>query len=447
MGSSNFRYSFSQGWKMSTAVYALVDCNNFYCSCERLFRPDLKNKPIVVLSNNDGCIISRSNEAKSLGVQMAAPYFKQRAFLERNNVSVFSSNYALYGDLSARVMSSLRSFCPDMEIYSIDEAFLRLDGFASRNLTDYAQEILNAVYRWTGIPVSIGIAPTRTLAKIASHICKKTCVSTGVYNMSAHWDDAAYVDNLLERISVQDIWGIGRQSGKKLARYGITSARQLRDRENFWVQKMLTRTGLQTVLELRGISCIALDEAPPTRRSIRSSRSFGKPVTSKQDAREAAVAYMVRAAEKLRREHLTATTIGVFIKTSEHRPGDQHAEYISHTLAEPTSYTPLLVQHASEMTDRIFRSGHQYQKVGVILSGLESQHNQQGSLLSITSKESEEQLAAQSRLMHVTDAINKKFGRGTVQYAGEGLGQPWKMKQNNLSSRFTTKWDELCEVS
>ena len=431
---------------MTVTAYALVDCNNFYCSCERVFRPDLKDKPIVVLSNNDGCIISRSNEAKALGVQMAAPYFKQRLFLERNNVAVFSSNYALYGDLSARVMSSLRSFCPEMEIYSIDEAFLRLDGFVNRDLTEYAQKIRNAIYAWTGIPVSIGIAPTKTLAKIASHICKKTCSPTGVFNMNAYWGDTAYIDNFLERISVEDIWGIGRRSGKKLARYGITTARQLRDRDNFWVQKMLTRTGLQTVLEMRGISCIALEEAPSARRSIRSSRSFGKPVTRKQDAREAAVAYMVRAAEKLRREHLTATTIGVFIKTSAHRPGDQHAEYVSHTLAEPTNYTPLLVQHASEMLERIFRENHQYQKVGVILSGLESQYNQQGSLLSLTSKEIEEQLAAQSRLMHVTDAINKKFGRGTVQYAGEGLGQPWKMKQENLSPRYTTKWGELCEI-
>lgn len=431
---------------MSVAAYALVDCNNFYCSCERVFRPDLKDKPVVVLSNNDGCIISRSNEAKKLGVQMAAPYFKQKLFLKRNNVAVFSSNYALYGDLSARVMSSLRSFCPDMEIYSIDEAFLRLDGFSTRDLMGYAQKIRDTIYAWTGIPVSIGIAPTKTLAKIASHICKKTCASTGVFNMNAHWGDGAYIDNLLERTSVEDIWGIGRRSGKKLARYGITTARQLRDRDNFWVQKMLTRTGLQTVLEMRGVSCIALEEAPPKRRSIRSSRSFGKPVTRKEDAREAVVAYMVRAAEKLRREHLTATTISVFIKTSTHRPGDQHAEYASHTLPEPTNYTPLLVQHASEMLGKIFREKHQYQKVGVLLSGLESQHNQQGSLLSLTSKEVEEQLAAQSRLMHVTDTINKKFGRGTVQYAGEGLGQPWKMKQDNLSPRYTTKWGELCEV-
>ncbi|MFA9393767.1 MAG: Y-family DNA polymerase [Halodesulfovibrio sp.] len=431
---------------MTVAAYALVDCNNFYCSCERVFRPDLIGKPIIVLSNNDGCIISRSNEAKKLGVQMAAPYFKQKRFLQRNNVTVFSSNYPLYGDLSERVMKTLRTFCPDMEIYSIDEAFLRLDGFTTYNLTEYAQHIRNTVYKWTGVPVSIGIAPTKTLAKIASHICKKTPSSSGVYNMNEQWENKSQINALLEKVPVGDIWGVGRKSSEKLFNYGITSARQLRDRDNAWLQKMLTVTGLYTAFELRGISSIALDDAPATRRSIRSSRSFGSPVTEKKDAQEAAVAYMVRAAEKLRREELLASTLSVFIKTSTHRPGDQHAEYINHTLDKPTDYTPLLVHHASEMLRRIFREGHEYQKVGVLLSGLESKHNQQGSLLEIVSPRTQDQSESESRLMHVTDAINRKFGRGTVQYAGEGLGQPWKMKQENLSPKYTTDWGELCEV-
>jgi DNA polymerase V len=431
---------------VNVAAYALVDCNNFYCSCERVFRPDLIGKPIIVLSNNDGCIISRSNEAKKLGVQMAAPYFKQKQFLERNNVTVFSSNYPLYGDLSERVMKTLRTFCPDMEIYSIDEAFLRLDGFSTYNLTEYAQHIRNTVYRWTGVPVSIGIAPTKTLAKIASHICKKTPSSSGVYNMNEQWENKSKINALLETVPVGDIWGIGRKSSEKLFNYGITTARQLRDRDNAWLQKMLTVTGLYTAFELRGISSIALDDAPATRRSIRSSRSFGKPVTEKKDAQEAAVAYMVRAAEKLRREELLATTVSVFIKTSTHRPGDQHAEYSNHTLDKPTDYTPLLVHHASEMLRKIFREGHEYQKVGVLLSGLESKHNQQGSLLEMVSPKTQQQSESESRLMHVTDAINKKFGRGTVQYAGEGLGQAWKMKQENLSPKYTTDWSELCEV-
>ncbi|WP_027361610.1 Y-family DNA polymerase [Halodesulfovibrio aestuarii] len=431
---------------MSLAAYALVDCNNFYCSCERVFRPDLIGKPIVVLSNNDGCIISRSNEAKKLGVQMAAPYFKQKRFLERNKVAVFSSNYPLYGDLSERVMNTLRAFCSDMEIYSIDEAFLRLDGFSTYNLTAYGQHIRNTVYKWTGIPVSIGIAPTKTLAKIASHICKKNPNSSGVYNMNDQWGNPLQINDMLEKVPVNEIWGIGRKSSAKLFNYGITTARQLRDRDNAWLQKMLTVTGLYTALELRGIPSIALDDAPPARRSIRSSRSFGQPVTEKRDAQEAAVAYMVRAAEKLRREGLLATTLSVFIKTSEHRPGDQHAEYCTYTLEKPTDYTPLLVHHASEMLCKIFRNGHQYQKVGVLLSGLESKHNQQGSLLELTSPATQQQIEAEARLMCVTDAINKKFGRGTVQYAGEGLGQPWKMKQKNLSPRYTTKWGELREI-
>ncbi|SIO13786.1 Y-family DNA polymerase [Halodesulfovibrio marinisediminis] len=431
---------------MSLAAYALVDCNNFYCSCERVFRPDLRDKPIVVLSNNDGCIISRSNEAKALGVQMGAPYFKQKPFLKRNNVTVFSSNYPLYGDLSDRVMKILRTFCPDMEVYSIDEAFLRLDGFSTYNLTEYAQHIRNTVYQWTGIPVSIGIAPTKTLAKIASHICKKTPKSSGVYNMNDKWAQPAQIDALLENVPVSEIWGIGRKSAAKLYRYGVTTARQLRDRDNAWLQKMLTVTGLYTALELRGVSSIALDEAPAARRSIRSSRSFGKPVTEKTHAQEAAVAYTVRAAEKLRREGLLATTISVFIKTSVHRPGDQHAEYCTHTFDKPTDFTPLFVHHASEMLQKIFRAGHQYQKVGVLLSGLELKRNQQGSLLEVVSTESQRQTESEARLMHVTDAINKKFGRGTVQYAGEGLGQPWKMKQENLSPKYTTDWSKLPEI-
>lgn len=446
MGCGDVCNSFPWEEAVSLAAYALVDCNNFYCSCERVFRPDLVGKPIIVLSNNDGCIISRSNEAKALGVQMAAPYFKQKRFLERNNVTVFSSNYPLYGDLSERVMNVLRTFCPDMEIYSIDEAFLRLDGFSAYNLTEYAQRIRNTVFRWTGIPVSIGIAPTKTLAKIASHICKKAPESSGVFNMNDFWHSPENIDALLEKVPVQDIWGIGRRSAAKLANYGITTARQLRDRDNAWLQKKLTVTGLYTGLELRGISSIALEEAPPVRRSIRSSRSFGEPVTEKKDAQEAAVAYTVRAAEKLRREGLLASTISVFIKTNAHRPGDQHAEYCAHTLDSPTDYTPLLVHHASEMLLRIFRAGHKYQKVGVLLSGLESKRNQQGSLMDITSPETQEQAQTEARLMQVTDAINKKFGRGTVQYAGEGLRQPWKMKQNNLSPKYTTDWKELSEV-
>ena len=431
---------------MSKAVYALVDCNNFYCSCERVFRPDLKGKPIVVLSNNDGCIISRSNEAKVLGVKMAAPYFKQKSFLLRNNVTVFSSNYALYGDLSNRVMNTLRTFCPDMEVYSIDEAFLRLDGFSTYNLTEYARHIRQTVYQWTGIPVSIGIAPTKTLAKIASHFCKTISDSSGVFSISDIWEKPEQVDRLLETVPVTDIWGIGRKSAEKLNRYGITTARQLRDRENKWLQKMLTVTGLYTGLELRGISSIALDDAPASRRSIRSSRSFGKPVTEKSHAQEATIAYTVRAAEKLRRDGLLATTISVFIKTSKHRPGDQHAEYCSYTLDKPTDYTPLLVHHASEMLRKMFREGHQYQKVGVLLSGLESPHNQQGSLLEVTSPQAQKQNEFEAKLMHVTDAINKKFGRGTVQLAAEGLGQPWKMKQENLSPKYTTDWSKLQEV-
>lgn len=431
---------------MSLAAYALVDCNNFYCSCERVFRPDLVGKPVIVLSNNDGCIISRSNEAKALGVKMAAPYFKQKRFLEQNGVAVFSSNYPLYGDLSERVMHVLRTFCPEMEVYSIDEAFLRLDGFAAHNLHEYAQRIRDTVYSWTGIPVSIGIAPTKTLAKIASHICKKTPDSSGVFTMNTLWNNPAQVDTLLESISVNDIWGIGRKSAEKLANYGVTTARQLRDKENAWLQKKLTVTGLYTALELRGIPSIALEDAAPARKSIRSSRSFGIPVTERKDALEATIAYTVRAAEKLRREELLATTLSVFIKTNKHRPGDQHVEYCACTLDKPTDYTPLLVHHASNLLQKIFRSGHEYQKVGVLLSGLESKLNQQGSLFEIVSPATQQQLESESRLMHVTDAINKKFGRGTVQYAGEGLGQPWKMKQERLSPRYTTDWAELREV-
>ncbi|UZP67132.1 Y-family DNA polymerase [Desulfovibrio mangrovi] len=427
-------------------IFALVDCNNFYCSCERVFRPDLATRPVVVLSNNDGCVIARSNEAKALGIAMGAPYFKHRHLLNRTGTAVFSSNYALYGDMSSRVMQVLSMFSPDMEVYSIDEAFLRMDGFRSRNLTGYAQQMREQVRQWTGIPVSVGMGPTKTLAKIASRVCKKTPAFKGVFDMTRYWDSPAAVDRILDTVGVEDVWGVGRRYAAKLAKRGVHTARQLRDLSDEWVRRHMTVVGLHIVLELRGISCIKLEEAPAPRRSIVSSRSFGAPVELRAHAHEAVAAYMTRAAEKLRRESLVAHSVGVFVRTNSFKKEEpQYSNFITRNLARPSDYTPLLLHEGRELLDAIFKDGYRYKKVGVMLAGLESKHGRQGNLLDCLSGETERD-GARDALMRATDAINARFGRGTVQFAAGGVKTEWQMRQDFRSPRYTTDWKELAAV-
>ncbi len=429
-------------------VFALVDCNNFYCSCERVFRPDLARRPVVVLSNNDGCVIARSAEAKALGIAMGAPYFKFRSRLERSGTAVFSSNYALYGDMSSRVMSVLSSYTPDMEIYSIDEAFLRLDGLAGRRLDAHAQAMRRQVRQWTGIPVSVGIGITKTLAKVASRVCKATPACDGVFDMTRYRDSAPAMDRILDSVPVEDVWGVGRRHAARLAARGVFSARQLRDLPDDWVRRHMTVTGLHTVLELRGIPCLELEAAPAPRRTIVSSRSFGHPVEERSDAHEAVADYMTRAAAKLRRESLLAQSVGVFVRTNAFRQEDsQYANFVTDTLERPTDYTPHLLRRAAALLDRIYREGFRYKKVGVMLSGLEPKFGRQGNLLDCLPGEAEKD-KARDALMQVSDALNARYGRGTVRYAAGGAGEErrWHMRQAFRSPRYTTTWEELAVV-
>lgn len=411
-------------------VFALVDCNNFYASCERIFNPKLEGKPVVVLSNNDGCIIARSNEAKALGIKMGAPFFKCKSLIKRHNVQVFSSNYALYGDLSQRVMDVLQQMEPEVEIYSIDEAFVSLP--YSENLTEYATQLRNKVKQCVGIPVSIGIAPTKTLAKLANRIAKKNAQYNGVFDISSH----DKIDELLSSIEVGDVWGIGRQSTKKLNRQGIYSVLQLKKANDAWIRKHLTVTGLRTVMELRGIPCISLENTQASKKSIISSKSFGSPVGSLADLTEAISTYTSRAAEKLRNQKSIAGGLHVFITTNRFKTCMQYSNSEMVILPEPTSSTPALIGAAVKCLKHIYKPGYEYQKAGVMLTDIASETCQQKNLFMETSDD-------KAPLMKALDKINERWGRHTLQYAVTGFKKPWKFKQTRKSPAYTTRWADL----
>lgn len=414
-------------------VFALVDCNNFYASCERLFRPELNNQPIVVLSNNDGCVIARSNEVKALGVKMGDPYFKLKDLLAKHHVHVFSSNYALYGDLSCRVMTILQQMEPEVEIYSIDEAFVSLPYTPGKLHTDYARSLKEKVRRCVGIPVAMGIGPTKTLAKVANRLAKKNAQYGGVFDIT----DSNQIDELLARCDVEDVWGIGRQSGRKLRMRGILTARDLRDADEVWIRKNLTVTGLRTVMELRGVSCLPLELAPPDKKSIVSSKSFGRPVSSLADMKETVATYLSTAAEKLRSQGSAAGAIQVFISTNVFNVNQpQHTQSMMASLPQPSAYTPHLLKAAMHCLEGIFRSGYLYKKAGVMLTEIVSSGQQQINMFGPVSAEKPE-------LMQAIDRINRKWGRQTVQIAAAGLAKPWKMVQAHTSPAYTTNWSEL----
>lgn len=414
-------------------VFALVDCNNFYASCERLFRPGLNNQPIVVLSNNDGCVIARSNEAKALGIAMGAPYFKAKELLARHQVHVFSSNYALYGDMSHRVMTILQQLEPEVEVYSIDEAFIALPHTQARPHTEYARSLQRKVKQWVGIPVAIGIGPTKTLAKVANRLAKKKAQHQGVFDITDH----ERVDELLANYAVEDVWGIGRQSAHKLRLRGIVTARDLRDADDAWLRKRLTVTGLRTAMELRGISCQPLAAVQPDRKSIISSKSFGRPVTTWSDMKEAVATYLATAAEKLRGQGAAAGVVQVFISTNTFAPQQpQHVQSLTTCLPRPSASTPQLLQAALRGLQSIFKPGFQYKKAGVMLAELVPAGYQPMDLFGAVDAEKPELMAA-------VDRINRKWGRETVQLAAAGLAKPWQMVQDHKSPAYTTDWSEL----
>lgn len=422
---------------MASTFYAMVDCNNFYASCERVFNPALEGKPIVVLSNNDGCVIARSNEAKALGVGMGEPAFKCKAFFARHGISVFSSNYTLYGDMSARVHRVLSHFSPDIEHYSIDECFLLLDGHSRDKLVALAQEIKSTVHRWTGIPVCVGLAKTKTLAKVANRLAKKRPEANGVWML----DNPTQIEQELDLLEVGDVWGIGRRSARELQQSGVNTALELTRRTHDWVKEKLTVCGLRTVMELQGISAIPLEEVPPTARSITCSRSFGTRVTELSGLEEALSAYTQRAAEKLRSRGLQAGAVQVFIATARHSEDRQYSNSGTLTMAPPSSYSPELQSKARKILRSIFREGYRYQKVGILLLDLVKENGRQ---LSFDDFLDEGGAERKNELMQTLDSINARYGGGVLRFAGAGTGEKqWHMRQNHLSQRFTTSWTEL----
>jgi DNA polymerase V len=417
-------------------IFALVDCNNFYVSCERVFNPKLEGKPVVVLSNNDGCVVARSNEAKALGIKMGIPAFKCKDLFKKYKVYVYSSNYALYGDMSQRVMDTLTQFTPHIEIYSIDEAFLQLMGLTSVNLVDYARYTKSTVKKWTGIPVSIGIGRTKTLAKVANELAKKNPQYEGVLDITNH----PQLDKLLDSVDVADVWGVGRKYTQLLKQHSIYTAFQLKNASDQWIKEHMTIAGLRSVKELRGISCISLEEIPLPKKGIISSRSFGKPVETLKELKEAVAAYVSRAAEKLRAQGSAASFIQVFLTTSLFK-GPQYSNSSSTQLPIPTAYTPELIYYAHQNLKKIFKSGYRYKKAGVMFSGILPEDKIQPNLFRPSYSSDRRKI-----LMRTVDRINTKWGRNTIQFAAAGIKRAWKMRQFRRSPRYTTQWNEIPKV-
>jgi DNA polymerase V len=417
-------------------VIALVDCNNFYVSCERVFRPELWGKPVVVLSNNDGCIISRSQEAKDLGIKMGEPAFKREQFLHDNGVYCFSSNYKLYGDMSQRVMDILRDFAPAVEVYSIDEAFLDFTGFEG-DLTQCMNQIRKTVFRYTGIPVSIGIARTKSLAKIANRAAKKNAGRNGVYVV----ESLGQQEELLRNTPIEAIWGVGRQYFKMLSRYGILTAYDLAKASPAWVRKQMSVVGVRIQMELLGDPCISMEEVRSAKKAIATTRAFGKKTGDIEVIREAVATYATRCAEKLRRQHSAANIVTVFIHTDPFNLNEpQYQRSIAVTLPIASSDTFELVAYALKGLDAIFVKGFNYKKAGVIVDALVPDAHLQGNLFY------QRNPAAFNKLSEVADAINSRYGRDTLKLAILGSGKKWSLRQEKLSGGYTTNIKQIIQV-
>jgi DNA polymerase V len=417
-----------------TKKLALVDCNSFYVSCERLFNPRIRKKPVVVLSNNDGCIISRSNEAKALGIKMGEPYFKAKDIIIKNKVEVFSSNYSLYGDLSRRVMRTLKRFNTEIEVYSIDEAFIDLSNFPDQDIEKVGKEIRETVLKWTGIPTSIGIAKTKTLSKIANHIAKKKI--SGVTSLIG----IENIDPILEKIDINDVWGVGKQLTKFYQKNGIYNAKQLKNKSNSWIKKSSNVLSSRTAMELRGIPCISLETTTAKRKSCVVSRSFGKRVEKFQELKEAVASYCLNASEKIRSESLVAKAITVFVRTS---PFQRNFGYYSNskTLDFPiaTNNSIEIVKAAVSILESIFKNGYQYQKAGVMLTGLRNDDGRKN----LFSSERDQKIG---NLMRSIDNTNHRYGRSTLSIASAGVQKKWNMKREYSSKIDTADFYSLPKI-
>lgn len=414
-------------------VFALADCNNFYASCERVFNPSLRGRPVVVLSNNDGCIVARSNEAKALGIPMGVPFHEWESLILREGVRVCSSNYTLYGDMSRRVMRVLAQDVPATEVYSIDEAFLSLSGLPRAGLTERMRSLRARVLRWTGIPVSIGVGPSKTLAKVCNKLAKREGDHDGVVN----WMEAADREVCLAGLKAEEVWGVGGRLAKALAAMGIGTALDLARADPDRMRRRFNVCLIRTVLELRGAACHPLGDGPTPRQTVVCSRTFGKPVRGLPALREALCAYTSTAAEKLRAEHSLARMVRVFLMTNLfHHDEPQYGNTAVRTLPAPTAFTPDLIRVAVDGLAEIYREEYRYKRVGVMLADIVPDTLVQADLFARDDPRS-------GRLMRAVDSINGDWGRDTVLFASAGLARPWKMRQRLLSRRYTTRWDEL----
>lgn len=417
-------------------MFALVDCNNFYASCERVFRPELRGKPIVVLSNNDGCVIARSNEAKALGIPMgAAAYLFEKTFIE-NNINVFSSNYALYGDMSARVMNLLATYTPDIEVYSIDEAFLKFEGFDYINLQEYGLKIVKTVTKSTGIPISMGIANTKALAKVATKVAKKFPEKTGgVYLID---DDEKRV-KALKWLPIEDVWGIGRRHAKRLMALGITNAFAFTQLPDQWVRKNMSVVGLRLKRELEGKPMLDLETAKP-KQNIATTRSFDKQYTEFDELRERIATFSVTCAEKLRHQKSCCNALLIFLHTNGFRADlPQYSRNIVMQLPFPTNSSIEIAKFAIEALKHIFKAGYQYKKAGVIVMDITPEDTNQISMF-------ENADPKHKVLMDVMDRLNNAIGEKKVKLASQALDRTWKMKQERLSPRYTTRLSEIITI-
>ncbi|RJK61259.1 DNA polymerase V subunit UmuC [Klebsiella pneumoniae] len=417
-------------------MFALVDVNSFYASCETIFRPDLQGRPVVVLSNNDGCIIARSAEAKKLGIKMGDPYFKCKDYFRQQGVVCFSSNYELYADMSNRVMTTLEEMCPRVEIYSIDEAFCDLTGVRNcRVLEEFGRELKDTVYRNTRLPVGVGIAQTKTLAKLANHAAKTWKATGGVVDLS----NVERQRKLMALLPVDEVWGVGRRISKKLEAMGIKTVLQLADTDIRFIRKHFNVVLERTVRELRGEPCLGLEEFAPVKQEIVCSRSFGQRISTYEEMRQAICLYASRAAEKLRGEHQYCRFISAFVKTSPFALNEPYyGNSTSVKLLTPTHDSRDIITAATKCLDAIWRDGYRYQKAGVMLGDFYSQGVAQLNLFDDNAPRQNSE-----KLMEVLEHLNAKDGRGTLYFAGQGIQSAWQMKREMLSPRYTTRFSDL----
>ena len=414
---------------------ALVDCNSFYVSCERLFNPSIINKPVVVLSSNDGCVISRSTEAKALGIKMGEPYFKVEKIVKKNYVKTFSTNFALYGDISRRVMKTLKQFSPQMEVYSIDEAFLDLTSIKNENLLEHGYKIRKTILKWTGIPTSIGIATTKTLSKAANYIAKKE--KSGVVDFI----NSKNIDKTLSEIKINDVWGVGRQLTKFYIKNGINTAYELKSMHNGWIKKNTNVFGSRTAMELKGIPCVSLEPNQEKRKNCCVSRSFGRKVTTLEELNESIATHCLNAAEKIRLDNQTVKRITIFIRTS---PFQLKKDYYSNSkdidLPMRTNDSITLVKQALTGLKNIYKKGYKYQKAGIIFSGLKDVDIYNNNLFSTINNEEK-----RTNLMRAIDCTNIKYGRHALSIAQAGFKKNWNTKRKH-SSKIDTSCFNLLPV-